>query len=73
MKNRNIRFSADGKSSMHRYEAGPCVVTQLKTVDTDGYEATEAGGKETYQSRNGISKVGVSPDTLLSSKYLLRV
>lgn len=28
-------------------EAGPCVVTQIKTVDTDGYNAVQVGYKDT--------------------------
>lgn len=35
-------FSADGKNiPCTVIEAGPCVVTQVKTVDTDGYEAVQ--------------------------------
>ena len=35
-------FSADGKNvPCTVIEAGPCIVTQLKTVDNDGYEAVQ--------------------------------
>ena len=35
-------FSADGKNvPCTVIEAGPCVVTQVKTVDTDGYNALQ--------------------------------
>ncbi len=35
-------FSADGKNvPCTVIEAGPCVVTQVKTVETDGYEAVQ--------------------------------
>ncbi|MBR8536456.1 50S ribosomal protein L3 [Carboxylicivirga mesophila] len=35
-------FSADGKNvPCTVIEAGPCVVTQIKTVETDGYEAVQ--------------------------------
>ncbi len=37
-------FSADGQSvACTVVEAGPCVVTQVKTADTDGYEAVQLG------------------------------
>ncbi len=37
-------FSADGKNlPCTVIEAGPCVVTQIKTVETDGYEAVQLG------------------------------
>ena len=35
-------FSADGKRlACTVVEAGPCVVTQVKTQDTDGYQAVQ--------------------------------
>ena len=39
-------------------QAGPCVVTQIKTVEKDGYFAVQLGfedkeGKAHYKSRNG--------------------
>ncbi|HKK58519.1 MAG TPA: 50S ribosomal protein L3 [Salinivirga sp.] len=37
-------FSAEGKNiPCTVIEAGPCVVTQVKTVDSDGYEALQLG------------------------------
>lgn len=37
-------FSPDGKqTSCTIIEAGPCVVTQVKTIDTDGYNAVQIG------------------------------
>ena len=61
-------FSADGKNlPCTVIEAGPCVVTQLKTVDIDGYEAIQLGfedkkEKHTTKAEMGIfKKVGVSP------------
>jgi large subunit ribosomal protein L3 len=37
-------FSAEGKSMPCTViEAGPCVVTQVKTQDRDGYEAVQIG------------------------------
>ncbi|WP_242926683.1 50S ribosomal protein L3 [Pontibacter vulgaris] len=37
-------FTADGKyTPVTLIQAGPCVVTQVKTVETDGYEAVQLG------------------------------
>ena len=37
-------FSADGKNvPCTVIEAGPCVVTQIKTVERDGYKAVQLG------------------------------
>jgi len=37
-------FSAEGKSlPCTVIEVGPCVVTQIKTKETDGYEAVQIG------------------------------
>jgi large subunit ribosomal protein L3 len=35
-------------------EAGPCVVTQKKTVETDGYEAVQVGFGEAKPARKGV-------------------
>ncbi len=49
-------FSADGKNvPCTVIEAGPCVVTQVKTVEKDGYEAVAGRfsgqkGKAYYKS-----------------------
>ena len=32
-------------------EAGPCVVTQKKTVETDGYEAVQLGFEDVKESK----------------------
>lgn len=48
-------------------EAGPCTVTQVKTVDTDGYEAVQLGfgdkkDKHTTKALKGhFEKAGTSP------------
>ena len=40
-------FGADGKNiPCTVIEAGPCVVTQLKTVEKDGYQAVQVGFKQ---------------------------
>ena len=61
-------FSADGKNiPCTVIEAGPCVVTQIKTEETDGYEAVqlafdEKKEKSTSQPELGhFKKAGVTP------------
>ncbi len=61
-------FSADGKNvPCTVIEAGPCVVTQIKTVDKDGYEAVqlafdEKKEKSTTKPMQGhFKKVGTTP------------
>ncbi len=61
-------FSAEGKNvPCTVVEVGPCVVTQVKTVETDGYEAIQIGfvdkkDKHTSKPQAGhFQKAGVSP------------
>ena len=61
-------FSADGKNvPCTVIEAGPCVVTQIKTVEKDGYEAVQVGfedkkEKHTNKPEMGhFKKAGVTP------------
>ena len=61
-------FGADGKNiPCTVIEAGPCVVTQVRTVETDGYEAVqlaydEKKEKHTSKALQGhFAKAGVSP------------
>ena len=61
-------FSADGKNvPCTVIEAGPCVVTQIKTAEVDGYEAIQLGfedkkDKHTTQPEAGhFKKAGVTP------------
>ena len=61
-------FSADGKNvPCTVIEVGPCVVTQVKTVETDGYEALQLGfedkkDKHTTKPEAGhFKKAGVTP------------
>ena len=61
-------FSADGKNvPCTVIEAGPCVVTQVKTTATDGYEAVQIGfqtktDKHTTKAEAGHFKAaGVTP------------
>jgi len=61
-------FSADGKNiPCTLIEAGPCVVTQVKTSDKDGYEALQIGygdkkEKHTPKPMQGhFAKAGTTP------------
>ncbi|MBO4870358.1 MAG: 50S ribosomal protein L3 [Muribaculaceae bacterium] len=66
-------FSADGKNvPCTVIEAGPCVVTQVKTVETDGYEALQIGFQEkkakhtTKPEAGHFKKAGVNPQRYLA-------
>ncbi len=61
-------FSAEGKNlPCTVIEVGPCVVTQIKTVEVDGYEAVQVGfedkkEKHTNKPEMGhFKKAGVTP------------
>jgi large subunit ribosomal protein L3 len=61
-------FSTEGKNvPCTVIEAGPCVVTQVKTVETDGYDAVQLGfvdkkDKHTTKPLQGhFKKAGVTP------------
>lgn len=46
------QFSSEGRSvPVTVIEAGPCVVTQVKTVETDGYNALQLGFGQSKQNR----------------------
>ena len=66
-------FSADGKNvPCTVIEVGPCVVTQVNTVETDGYEALQLGFiekkvKHTTKPESGhFKKAGVAPQRHLA-------
>ena len=66
-------FSADGKNlPCTVIEVGPCVVTQLKTAEKDGYEAVQIGfeekkAKHTTKPMEGhFKKAGVAPQRHLA-------
>ncbi|MDE6303427.1 MAG: 50S ribosomal protein L3 [Paramuribaculum sp.] len=66
-------FSADGKNvPCTVIELGPCVVTQIKTVEKDGYDALQLGfeqkkEKHTTQPMAGhFKKAGVAPQRHLA-------
>ena len=53
-------FSADGKNvPCTVIEAGPCVVTQVKTVEKDGYKAVQLGFGEAKESRTNKPMTGI--------------
>lgn len=61
-------FAADGKNiPCTVIEAGPCLVTQVKTVETDGYAAVQLAFDEkkdkhtTQQMQGHFKKAGVTP------------
>lgn len=61
-------FSAEGKNiPCTVIEAGPCVVTQIKTIETDGYQAVQLGfadkkEKHTTKPLSGhFKKAGTAP------------
>jgi large subunit ribosomal protein L3 len=52
-------FSADGKNvPCTVVEVGPCVVTQVKTVETDGYEAVQVGFDEKKVKNTNKAELG---------------
>ena len=61
-------FSVDGKNvPCTVIEAGPCAVTQVKTIEKDGYEAVQLGFQDQKESRvnaplaGHFKKAGVTP------------
>ena len=53
-------FSADGKNVRCTViEAGPCVVTQVKTIEKDGYNAIQLGFAEAKESRTNKPMAGI--------------
>ncbi|HQB27922.1 MAG TPA: 50S ribosomal protein L3 [Paludibacter sp.] len=52
-------FSADGKNMPCTViEAGPCVVTQIKTIEKDGYEAVQLGFQEKKDKHTNKPQAG---------------
>ncbi|MDR2823729.1 MAG: 50S ribosomal protein L3 [Prevotellaceae bacterium] len=52
-------FSADGKNiPCTVIEAGPCVVTQVKTVENDGYAALQLGFSEKTEKHTNKAEAG---------------
>ena len=66
-------FSADGKNiPCTVIEVGPCVVTQVKTVEKDGYDAVQVGFQEKKEKHTNkpeaghFAKAGVAPQRHLA-------
>ena len=66
-------FSAEGKNiPCTVIEAGPCAVTQVKTIEKDGYEAVQVGFQDQKESRvsaplmGHFKKAGVTPKSHLA-------
>ncbi len=52
-------FSAEGKNiPCTVIEAGPCVVTQVKTVEKDGYSAIQLGFEDKKEKRSNKAQIG---------------
>ena len=52
-------FGADGKNvPCTVIEVGPCVVTQIKTVEKDGYEAVQLGFQEKKEKHTNKAEAG---------------
>ena len=52
-------FSADGKNlPCTVIEAGPCVVTQIKTLENDGYEAIQLGFEDKKEKNTSKAELG---------------
>lgn len=52
-------FSAEGKNiPCTILEAGPCVVTQVKTVDTDGYDSIQIAFGEKKEKKTSAAMLG---------------
>ena len=53
-------FSADGKNiPCTVIEVGPCVVTQVKTLEKDGYKAYQLGFGEAKENRTSQPRMGI--------------
>ena len=53
-------FSADGKNiPCSVIEVGPCVVTQVKTLEKDGYKAYQLGFGEAKENRTSQPMMGI--------------
>lgn len=65
-------FSAEGKNiPCTVLEAGPCVVTQIKTIDDDGYEAVQLAYDEKKEKRTTKAEMGHFKNAKTSPKRKL--
>ena len=64
-------FSADGKNvPCTVIEAGPCVVTQIKTEENDGYKAVQLGYGEAKENRTSKPLYRCSPTTTTNTLHI---
>ena len=65
-------FSADGKNvPCTVIEAGPCVVTQVKTAEKDGYEAIQLGFEDKKEKNVTKPEAGLFKKAGVTPKYHL--
>ncbi len=65
-------FSAEGKNiPCTVLEAGPCVVTQIKTLDNDGYDAVQLAYDEKKEKRTSKAEMGHFKNAKTSPKRKL--
>jgi len=65
-------FSVEGKNiPCTVLEAGPCVVTQIKTIDNDGYEAVQLAYDEKKEKRTTKAEMGHFKNAKTSPKRKL--
>ena len=65
-------FSADGKNvPCTVIEAGPCVVTQVKTAEKDGYEAVQLGFEDKKEKNVTKPEAGLFKKAGVTPKYHL--
>lgn len=66
-------FDADGKSiSCTLVEAGPCIITQIKNVDKDGYKSIQLGYGEKKEKHTSKALKGHFDKIKTSPKRVLR-
>jgi len=64
-------FAEDGKNlPCTVIELGPCVVTQVKTEDVDGYNAVQIGYKDAKRPNQAASGHAAKSKTVAKSKYV---
>ena len=66
-------FDPNGKqTAVTIIEAGPCVVTQVKTVETDGYNAVQIAYGEKKESRTLLSEKNHFAKANTSAKKIVK-
>ena len=53
-------------------QAGPCIITQVKTIDTDGYSAVQCGFDDVKTSRRKKSEIGHTHKANTTPKKFVR-